>query len=129
MIVKGEPIKAPLFQVFLEIVGLVITSGVAGPVADAVAVSETEHAVFAALFSVSLLCVVLVYVFVVAVSPSQIPVDISVDPEVAVSAVVEPEIFVVSEPVVSVDIVLAFVVLIPVSVVAIRPQSAVLRIR
>jgi hypothetical protein len=119
----------------------VIPSGVAGPVVDAaavseVAVSEAELAVFAALFSVSLLSVVLVFVFVVAVSPSQNPVDTSVDPEVAVSVVVEPEIFVVSEPVVfvvvvfvavvsvdvaepqvSVDIVLAFVVLIPVSVV------------
>jgi hypothetical protein len=104
-------------------------------VVDAVAVSEAELVVFAALYSVSLLSVVLVFVFVVAVSPSQIPVDISVDPEVAVSAVVEPEIFVVSEPVdvaepqVSVDIVLFFVVLIPVSVVAILPQWAVLRIR
>jgi hypothetical protein len=114
----------------------VIPSGVAGPVVDAVAVSEVvvseaELAAFAALFSVSLLSVVLVFVFVVAVYPSQIPVDISVDPEVAVSVAVEPVIFVVFEPVVfvavvsvdvaepqvSVDIVSAFVVLIPVSVV------------
>jgi hypothetical protein len=120
----------------------VIPSGVAGPVADAVAVSEVaasevavseaELVVFAALYSVSLLSAVPVFVFAAAVCPSQIPVDIFVDPEVAVSAVVEPVIFVVSEPVVfvavvsadvaepqvSVDIVLAFVVLIPVSVVA-----------
>jgi hypothetical protein len=125
----------------------VIPSGVAGPVADAVAVSEVaasevavseaELVVFAALYSVSLLSAVPVFVFAAAVCQSQIPVDIFVDPEVAVSAVVEPVIFVVSEPVVfvavvfvavvsadvaepqvSVDIVLAFVVLIPVSVVA-----------
>jgi hypothetical protein len=116
----------------------VIPSGVAGPVVDAVAVSEVavsevavSEAELAALFSVSLLSVVLVFVFVVAVSPSQIPVDISVEPGVAVFAAVEPVIFVVFEPVVfvavasadvaepqvSVDIVLAFVVLIPVSVV------------
>jgi hypothetical protein len=89
-------------------------------------------AVFAALYSVSLLSVVPVFVFAAAVSPSQIPADIFVDPEVAVSVVVEPAIFVVSAPVVSVaavsvdvaepqvsvDIVLAFAVLIPVSVVA-----------
>jgi hypothetical protein len=111
----------------------VIPSGVAGPVVDAVAVSEVavSEAELAALFSVSLLSVVLVFLFVVAVSPSQIPVDISVEPGVAVFAAVEPVIFVVFEPVVfvavasadvaepqvSVDIVLAFVVLIPVSVV------------
>jgi hypothetical protein len=96
-----------------------------------VAVSEAELVVYAALYSVSLLSAVLVFVFVVAVYPSQIPVDIFVDPEVAVSEAAEPVIFVVSEPVVSVvvasvdvaepqvsvDIALAFVVLIPVSVV------------
>ena len=120
-----------------------IPSGVAGPEAVAVdvsavavseaAVSVAELDVFASLCSVSLLSVVLVFVFAVAVSPSQIPVDISVEPGVAVFAAVEPVIFVVSEPAVfvavvsadvaepqvSVDIVLAFLVLVAVSVVGV----------
>jgi hypothetical protein len=116
----------------------VVLVSVAGPAAVfaalvfEVAVSEAELAVFAGLFSVSLLSAVPVFVFAAAVCPSRIPADIFVDSEVAVSVVVEPAIFAVSEPVVSVavasadvaepqvsvDIGLAFAVLIPVSVVA-----------
>jgi hypothetical protein len=116
----------------------VVPVSVAGPAAVfaalvfEVAVSEAELAVFAALCSVSLPSAVPVFVFVAAVYPSQIPADIFVDPGVAVSVVVEPAIFAVSEPVVfvavasadvaepqvSADIALAVAVLTPVSVVA-----------
>jgi hypothetical protein len=125
----------PHLHVYLETVVVLLSHphvvAVSEAAVSAAAVSEAELVVFAALFSVSLLSVALVFVFVVAVSPSQIPVDISVEPGVAVFAAVEPVIFVVSEPVVFVavvsadvaehqvfvDIVLAFAVLIPVSVV------------
>ena len=116
----------------------VVPVSVAGPAAVFVALvfevaaSDAELVGFAALFSAFLLSAVLVFVFVVAVSPSRIRVDIFVDPAEAVSEAVEPVISAVSEPAafvaaasvdvaepqVSVDIALAVAVLIPVSVAA-----------
>jgi hypothetical protein len=131
--VVAEPVADVVAVSEIVLVSVAVPAAVFVALVFEVAVSEAELAVSAALYSVSLLSAVPVFVFVAAVCPSQIPVDIFVDPEGTVSEAVEPVIFVVSEPVVfvavasadvaepqvSVDIVLASVFLIPVSVVVV----------